>query len=148
MEGIRERLVEIIAPVVEREGYELVDLKVGRQGARALVRVFADRRGGITVGQCADLSRAIADRLDLDDPLAEGYVLEVSSPGLDRPLETAADFRRKVGERVRLTIAAADRPIILEGALTKSSDEVAELLVDGEPVVVELARITRAQVIV
>jgi ribosome maturation factor RimP len=97
-----ETLREKIKPVVEGENSELVDLEFSGGGSASVLRVYVDRSAGITVDQCADLSRKIGDMLDTEDLIPGRYRLEVSSPGLDRPLISAADFKRKTGERVRV----------------------------------------------
>lgn len=95
---------DIIAEVVEDAGYELVEMKLGRHGKRHQLRVFAYKPGGITLDQCGELSRALSRRLDDEDPFEDAYILEVSSPGLNRKLITSDDFRRAVGENVRLQL--------------------------------------------
>jgi ribosome maturation factor RimP len=97
-----ETLKEKIKPVVERENSELVDLEFSGGGSASVMRVYVDRPAGITLDQCADLSRKIGDMLDMEDLIPGRYRLEVSSPGLDRPLISGADFKRKIGERVRV----------------------------------------------
>ena len=94
-----EHLRELIEPLLERENVELVDLKLG--GRR--LTVFIDKDGGIGVDDCARMNRAIGDLLDVEDPMAGRYLLEVSSPGLDRPLRTPRDFGRSVGRKVMIT---------------------------------------------
>lgn len=93
---------EKIKPLVERENSELVDLEFSGGGSASVLRVYVDRSPGITLDQCADLSRKIGDLLDMEDLIPGRYRLEVSSPGLDRPLVSGADFRRKIGEKVRV----------------------------------------------
>ena len=94
-----EHLRELIEPLLEKEGVELVDLKLG--GRR--LTVFIDKDGGIGLDDCARMNRAIGDLLDVEDPMGARYMLEVSSPGLDRPLRTPRDFGRSVGREVRIT---------------------------------------------
>jgi len=95
-------LREKIKPVVEQENLELVDLEFSRGGPASIFRVYVDRSAGVTVDQCADLSRKIGDLLDMEDLIPGRYRLEVSSPGLDRPLVSGADFKRKIGKRVKV----------------------------------------------
>ncbi len=91
-----------IKPLVEEENLELVDLEFSKGGPASLLRVCVDKTAGVTVDQCADLSRRIGDLLDIEDLIPGRYRLEVSSPGLDRPLVSAADFKRKIGEKVKV----------------------------------------------
>ena len=89
--------------MVQIEGFELVELAVSDRGHKTLVRVFADRpRGGITIDECARLSQKLSDRFDLENVFERAYILEVSSPGLDRPLVSRRDFERKIGRAVRV----------------------------------------------
>ena len=99
----RERqLCDLLEPSVEGLGYELVGIETATGGERTILRVFIDRDAGITVGDCEHASRQIAAVLDVEDPLPGPYVLEVSSPGLDRPLLSPDHFVRFAGRPVRL----------------------------------------------
>jgi ribosome maturation factor RimP len=102
--SMEERLTAIIDPVVTEYGCELVEIQLVQRKANALVRVLVDKRGGVTIANCAAISHQVSFLLDTSDPLDGRYTLEVSSPGLDRPLTAPADFRRKIGETVRLFI--------------------------------------------
>jgi len=97
---LRERLIALIEPLLERLGYELVQLDYSAGRAHAVVRVFADRPGGVTLDDCARISRELSALLDVEDPIPSAYTLEVSSPGFDRVLRTRAHFGRFVGSRV------------------------------------------------
>ncbi len=95
-------LKEKIEPLVEEGGLEIVDFEFFQGGPASVLRIYVDREGGVTVDQCANLSRKISDFLDMEDLIPHRYLLEVSSPGLDRPLCTSADFKRKIGKRVKV----------------------------------------------
>jgi ribosome maturation factor RimP len=97
---LRERLIALIEPLLERLGYELVQLDYSAGRAHALVRVFVDRPDGVTLDDCARISRELSALLDVEDPIPSAYTLEVSSPGFDRVLRTQAHFGRFVGSRV------------------------------------------------
>ncbi|MBI4729949.1 MAG: ribosome maturation factor RimP [Acidobacteria bacterium] len=99
-----ERIRALVEPVLARIGADLVELAVKR-GRTQLVRVVVDREGGIDLDSCARISEELSRMLDVDDPVAGRYTLEVGSPGLDRPLRTEADFRRSLGRRVRVVLA-------------------------------------------
>ncbi|WP_203993893.1 ribosome maturation factor RimP [Micromonospora lutea] len=108
----RERLRSVIAPVVQAAGYDLEDLTVSRAGRRHVVRVIVDADGGINLDAVADVSRAVSTALDTaeesgGDILAGEYQLEVSSPGVDRPLTLPRHWRRNVGRLVRVTVRGA-----------------------------------------
>ena len=100
--AIDRRLAAIILPVVEGMGYELVRLRL-MGGKRHVLQIMADRpEGGIEVEDCAKISRALGAVLDVEDPIASEYVLEVSSPGIDRPLTRLKDFERWDGYEAKL----------------------------------------------
>ena len=95
----------IIEPVVTGLGFELVGVEFLAQGRHSLLRVYVDSELGINVDDCADVSRQLSAVLDVDDPLPGAYTLEVSSPGLERPLFEIEDFERFAGCRARLRLA-------------------------------------------
>ena len=100
--AIDRRLAEIIQPVIEGMGYELVRLRL-QGGKTATLQIMADRpEGGINVEDCAEISTAVSATLDVEDPLEDAYHLEVSSPGIDRPLTRLKDFATFEGYDARL----------------------------------------------
>lgn len=111
--------------VAASRGYELVDVELKPSRKGALVRLFVDRPGGIGLDELQSVSEEVSAHLDVEDPFEGRYTLEVSSPGLDRPLTTEADFRRSVGRLVRLEL---DEPIEeqdrVSGRLTALEDGV------------------------
>jgi len=98
----RERIIELVGPAVESEGLELVELECLRMKTRWLVRIFIDREGGATLDDCAALSHQVGDLLNVHDLPPGPYTLEVSTPGLDRPLTRDKDFEKYRGARVRI----------------------------------------------
>lgn len=101
--SFQERIEGIVFPTLESMGYELVRVMLsGKQ--RPTLQVMAERKDGaaMTVEDCADISRALSAVLDVDDPIASAYTLEVSSPGIDRPLTRPADFARFAGFEARV----------------------------------------------
>ena len=96
----RERLIELIEPVLGRLGYELVELEYGAGHSRAQLRLFIDAPAGVGVEDCAQVSRETSALLEAADPIPVAYTLEVSSPGFDRVLRTRAHFDRFRGEQV------------------------------------------------
>ena len=98
-----ERIAELIAPTLEAMGFELVRV-MSTGGRRPTLQVMAERldRAGMTVDDCAEISRAVSAILDVEDPIKEAYQLEVSSPGIDRPLIKPADFERFAGFEARV----------------------------------------------
>lgn len=116
----RQRLLDLLAPVVERSGYDLEEVTVTAAGRRNLIRVFVDRDGGIDLDAVAEVSRLVSDVLDEDDDAFAGpYVLEVSSPGVDRPLTEPRHWRRATGRLVKVPVgeqAITGRVVSTDGA--------------------------------
>ncbi len=112
------------------------------------VRLFIDKEGGVGVDDCADVSRQVSAILDVEDPIADKYNLEVSSPGLDRPLFTLEQFQRYVGEdiAVHLRIPVLDRRK-WQGKLEKIENDMLTLIVDGQEQVLIFGNIQKANVI-
>lgn len=102
-QGILQRVSTLAQPVADRLGLELVDVELEGQGSRTVLRILVDREGGVSVEDCARMSEILSRQLDLEDPFAHRYTLEVASPGLDRPLRRAADFDRFAGRLVEVT---------------------------------------------
>src|SRR5262245_61182600 len=90
-----QSVTELVQPLLRVQGFDLVELQLQQRKGRWLVRVFADVEGGISLEDCQRLSREIGQMLEAENLIPSPYVLEVSSPGLDRPLRTAQDFRRQ-----------------------------------------------------
>jgi ribosome maturation factor RimP len=100
----RARLAEALHPVLADSGFDLEDVTVSKAGSRSVVRVVVDRDGGLDLDGVADASRAVGTYLDADEDLVPGaYVLEVTSPGVDRPLTEARHWRRNAGRLVTVT---------------------------------------------
>jgi ribosome maturation factor RimP len=99
---MRETLLNLLEAPIGALGYELVELEFHPQGRGGLLRVYIDRDTGVTVDDCEIVSRQVSAVLDVEDPIPGHYTLEVSSPGLDRPLRTPKDFARFAGEQARI----------------------------------------------
>ncbi len=98
------RLRELLEAAVSALGYELVGVELHSQSRHSLLRVYIDRAEGISVDDCERVSHQVSGVLDVEDPIRGSYTLEVSSPGLDRPLFTAEQFQRFAGHRVRIRL--------------------------------------------
>ena len=92
----------LVLPILDDLGYELVDLQLQQDGKQLALRIFVDKPAGITLDDCVEVSREVSAILEVEDPIRSAYRLEVSSPGLDRPLKKATDFERFVGKKARL----------------------------------------------
>jgi len=100
---VREEVRQLSTPLAEELGYELVDVELSHQGHARILRVLLDKPGGITVGECARFSRRLADCLEMNQTVPGSYHLEVSSPGIERPIRTLEAVGRFAGHRVTLT---------------------------------------------
>jgi ribosome maturation factor RimP len=109
----------LVRPVIEGEGLELVDVTFARESGRRILRVTVDREGGVDLDSISELSQKVSRRLDLEGFEPGPYALEVSTPGIERPLRRPQDFRRAVGERVRVKTEEG----VLEGELRAAEDD-------------------------
>ena len=105
MQPLEEQIRQLAEPVVISEGMEIILVECLKMPTRWLVRIYMDREGGVTVDDCALVSDRLGDLLDIHDVPPGPYTLEVSSPGLDRPLDRDKDFLRYCGSRIRLRLA-------------------------------------------
>jgi ribosome maturation factor RimP len=99
-----DRMMVVVEPVVERAGAELVNVELGGSRGRPVVRVYVDKETGVTLDDCARLSRLIERELESSGTVPERYVLEVSSPGIERPLSRRRDFERLVGREIAIRL--------------------------------------------
>ena len=148
MATLEQKLQEMLQGVVEDLGCELWGIECQRAGRFMTVRLFIDKEGGVGVDDCADVSRQVSAILDVEDPIADKYNLEVSSPGLDRPLFTLEQFQRYVGEdiAVHLRIPVLDRRK-WQGKLEKIENDMLTLIVDGQEQILIFGNIQKANVI-
>jgi ribosome maturation factor RimP len=99
---IAERAAALLEPIIARDGFELVEVEWLREGGSWVLRVYVDRPGGVTIDHCQALSRTIEPVLDVEDLVEPAYQLEVSSPGVERPLRKPEHFQRFAGERAHV----------------------------------------------
>lgn len=102
--GIVNMIKEQCEPIIEELGYDLVDLEYVKENNKYFLRVYIGKADGISIDDCQKISKVVGDKLDELDPIEESYYLEVSSPGLDRPLKTDKDFKRNLGKSVELSL--------------------------------------------
>lgn len=126
--GIINIIREECEPAIEELGYDLVDVEYVKENSNNFLRIYIGKAGGITVDDCQTVSRIIGDKLDELDPIKESYYLEVSSPGLDRPLKTDKDFKRNIGRNIELNLyAELDGKKIYSGELIDFTKEYIEI---------------------
>ena len=100
---------ELVTPIIEENDFELVDVEYVKEGADYYLRVYADKDGGINIDDCVFISRALEAKLDESDHIKDAYILEVSSPGLTRPLKKEKDFKRSIGKLVDIKLYKAQQ---------------------------------------
>jgi ribosome maturation factor RimP len=137
-------LENFLRPIVAQFGCDLEATDLAPAGRRRLLRVLVDRDGGINLDDVADVTRAISKALDADDIMGNGaYTLEVSSPGVDRPLTLPRHWRRNATRLVEVTLTAGGK---LTGRIKSASEETAEVDVDGKSQIVAYADVAKAKV--
>ena len=97
-----QKTEQLLTPIVEEYGFELVDVEYVKEGSTWYLRSYIDKPGGISIDDCEKVSRRLSDLLDQEDFIEDAYIMEVSSPGLGRPLKKEKDFRRSLGEEVEI----------------------------------------------
>jgi len=143
----KDRLIELLELPVQALGYELVDLDA-HVGGQGLLRIYIDQEAGIDLSDCELVSRQLSAFLDVEDPLPGHYVLEVSSPGIDRPLRTAQHYQKFQGYEaaIRLRVPRDGRRK-LTGRLLESEGETVLIKVEGRSWRLELTEIESAHLI-
>ncbi len=141
---LRDRLASLVSSM----GYEFVGCELLRQGRGSLLRIYIDSEAGILVDDCSKVSRQVSAMLDVDDPIQGRYILEVSSPGLDRPLFEKAHYLKVLGSRikVRLYTPIDDRRNFV-GLLLRVEEANISLKVDDQEMILPFSNIEKAKVI-
>ena len=142
-ETYEQRTEALLLPVLEEHQFELVDVEYVKEGSSWYLRAYIDKPGGITINDCELISRWLSDRLDEEDYIEDSYILEVSSPGLGRPLKKEKDFQRSIGNEVEIRLfRPLDGAKEYTGILKNFSKEELEIeTADGE-----LLKVPREQI--
>ena len=141
-------VTELVEPALEGMGYELVEVEYLCERGRWVLRLYIDQEKGITVDDCAAVSREMGDVLDSRDLIPHGYVLEVSSPGLNRPLRKEKDFEKRIGQKIRVRMATpvqGRRNFV--GTLTGFRDGTLSLDVDRQSFSLPVSEVEKAHLI-
>jgi len=146
--SIAGQVGSLVEPILEEMGYELVDVEYVSSFGRWILRLFVDKEGGVTIGDCARISEELGDLIDVKEIIRHEYNLEVSSPGLDRPLKKEKDLSRALGKRVkiRMTIPLEGRRNFT-GVLLRHGDGILHLEVDGQEVALSWPDVAKANLI-
>jgi len=144
--SISQTIEELITPVLKSENLELVDVEYKKEGKTWFLRLFIDKEGGITVGDCQKVSRQLEDLIEVEDVVPNHYTLEVSSPGLDRPLKKESDFVRFVGRLVAVsTFSPVNDRKKFTGTIDKFENQVLFLDTEGQKVAILYQNIAKAK---
>ena len=126
------RTEELVMPIIEENHFELVDVEYIKEGGDWHLQIYADKEGGINIDDCVLISRALEKKLDEEDFIKDPYILEVSSPGLGRPLKKDKDFKRNIGKKVELKLfKAINKQKEFEGILQGYDDDQVTILEEG-----------------
>ena len=148
MRKASEKLYDIITPIVEALDYELVGIEYISQGRNSVLRIYIDKENGISVDDCSAVSHQVSGVLDVEDPIKGMYQLEVSSPGLDRPLFDESHYERYSGQQVKVQLTAPlDGRRKFQGVLLGLKEGKVAVNVDGNEYLLPFASIDKANLI-
>lgn len=148
MATLEQKLQDLVLDSIKAMGFELVGIECQRAGRFLTVRLYIDKEGGVTIDDCSDVSRQVSAIFDVEDPITDKYNLEVSSPGLDRPLFTLEHFQRFVERDVviHLRIPMLDRRK-WQGKLVAVEGDLITLNVEGRPQTFAFGNIQKANLV-
>ena len=150
MGKIEDAIWKMAEPLVAENGMELIDVEYVKEGAEWYLRLFLDKDGdeGIDLDDCELISRKFSDVLEEKDPITQAYRLEVSSPGIERPLKRTKDFQRFQGEKVQVkTFSEVEGKKQFIGILQETTEETVTLDVDGASIVIPRKQIGKANLV-
>jgi ribosome maturation factor RimP len=148
MVDVAARVERLLSGALEAEGYELMHVEYLPRGAASVLRLYIDKPGGVTLDDCQKASRYAGVLLDVEDVIPHHYVLEVSSPGIERPLFREADYRRFLGKEIHLTTRAKiEERKNFTGVIRAVASDVLTLECDGRTYLVPLKQIRRANLV-
>ncbi len=128
-----QKTEEILIPIVDELGFELVDVEYVKEGSTWYLRTYIDKPGGITIEDCETVSRRLSDILDEKDYIDEAYIMEVSSPGLGRPLKKEKDFKRSLGKEIEIrTYRMVNKQKEFTGILTEYDENTVTIEMEDE----------------
>jgi ribosome maturation factor RimP len=145
---LRDRLTDLLEPIIKDLGYELIVLEFGGSSGSGTLRLFIDGPNGITLTDCEKVSREVAAVLDVEDPIHTAYQLEVSSPGMDRPLAKPEHFEQFKGEVARVQmLAPVDGRRRFQGRVVGATAETVTLEIDGNAITLPFNDIEKAKLV-
>jgi ribosome maturation factor RimP len=144
---LKERISELISQPLLQEGFDLVEIKLSRYRQSSRLQIFVDSDNGVKIDDCIRVSKIIDGLIEADNTFEHGYTIEVSSPGLDRPLVSARDFHRRIGEKVQLIFIDSEQPS-LTGELVSIEGTVLELRLPKGSRKIELETVKMGRIII
>lgn len=139
---------QLVEPVLTELGLELVELQLRTEQIGLVLRLTIYREGGVSLDDCAKTSRMVGHLLEVEDPISKAYHLEVSSPGLDRPLTTPRDFTRNLGQLVAVDYRLGETRHHVAGVIAGVDEELVTLTVEGAPQQIALADVVKAKLVI
>ncbi len=142
---IKQEVLRLANQVADEQGVEIFDIELLGKG-KLLLRVIIDKEGGVTLGDCERLSKSLGTVLDVEDLFPGSYTMEISSPGLDRPLKGIKDFEKNVGRLCRIiTIEKIENQNFFIGRITKINGNFIKFLVNGREIDIPFEKISKAK---
>jgi len=143
-----ESLKQIILPVLEIQEIDLVELELKGKPGNQVLRIFIDHENGVSLALCEKVSREISDLLDTIDIIHHRYRLEVSSPGIDRPLKEYKDFKRNMNRNVRIEyLDNNNKPVTISGIIKSADVNAVSIQIDEEIIQIAMANIKTAKIL-
>ena len=146
MEDIKNKITRLADSIAIQHALEIVDVELAGSSGRPLIRIFVDKENGVTLDECGRFSRALSALFDVEDPIPTAYILEVSSPGLDRPLKALRDFERNKGKLVKIiTRVKIEEQNIFKGRITGVVGGNITLSFDDKEIEIPFDQISKAR---
>ncbi len=147
--ALTRRVIDVTEPLCEAEGFELVHVEFQPEAGGRILRLYIDKPGGVTLDDCVNISRQVSDLLDITFENIGSYNLEVSSPGVERPLGKESDYNRFKGRRVKIkTSHPINGQKNFNGILSGISDGIVSISVEGQKVVIPYKEISKARLVI
>jgi ribosome maturation factor RimP len=143
---LRDQLIDYIKDPLELEGFEIIELKLSRYKSSHRVQVYVDSDNGVSLDDCSRLSAVIGSIIEENGVISSRYILEVSSPGLDRPLMTSRDFSRRIGERIEVYFDDVESAPV-QGELISAGESSIELKLDDGKKKIDLVKVKKGKII-
>lgn len=148
IDKVKEEIRTLAGPVLTDNGLELVDVEYRQEQVGWVLRLLIYKEEGVTISDCTSVSREMSHLLDVEDLIPQKYTLEVSSPGLDRPLRSERDFIRNKDKKIKLVVRSDGSSLTVEGLINDVKDGMLLLSQDGEIITYSLDEIKKAKLII